>query len=372
MPSPRRSRYTGRLANLRASCYAPGSSSAGSLGRNDMTDIELGLHPAVAIFERYDFKYPTAWRLHDRQRQDHLGECPAHVYAPGVPAMSLVRRSVQDAEQAASEGFVLAALAAWRPTQGIYRFAPALLDALLATPIVGNIPVDLLRRLPEWCVYVEINREIAGRQIRGAWAHFDASLDPRRKGSEGLCFVIDRDGGLESLSFPLRGTLDASFDIDPTHVAEQRESGLRDPRLALTEGRQYIEGLLSVLLYLCSVNAELHDPNDPARQPGRPRPRRNALGKLRIDLPKAPTVWETGTRIGAALDAARQRGEDAEDGGDVGRSKLPHIRRAHWHHYWVGSRDSIERRLELRWLHPILVGLEPGEPPPVATVRPIS
>ncbi len=47
-------------------------------------------------------------------------------------------------------------MAAWRPTQGIYRFATNLLDELWDTPVTGDLPSDLLHRLPEWCVYIEL------------------------------------------------------------------------------------------------------------------------------------------------------------------------------------------------------------------------
>ncbi|EMO24671.1 hypothetical protein LEP1GSC170_1243 [Leptospira interrogans serovar Bataviae str. HAI135] len=38
------------------------------------------------------------------------------------------------------------------------------------------------------------------------------------------------------------------------------------------------------------------------------------------------------------------------------KEKSPHIRRAHWHHFWAGSNE--ERKLILRWLPPIPVNFE--------------
>lgn len=46
-------------------------------------------------------------------------------------------------------------LATWRLGKGIYRFDADLRAALLDTPITGDIPTEVLKRLPEWCVYVE-------------------------------------------------------------------------------------------------------------------------------------------------------------------------------------------------------------------------
>lgn len=47
----------------------------------------------------------------------------------------------------------------------------------------------------------------------------------------------------------------------------------------------------------------------------------------------------------------------------------PHVRRAHWHHYWVGKGRTT---LEVRWIEPVLV--LPGDKKEVdlATVRKVN
>src|SRR3546814_11075816 len=49
---------------------------------------------------------------------------------------------------------IITALATWRMTQGIYRYDATLRDAVLQTPLDGELPTAHLYRLPEWCVYV--------------------------------------------------------------------------------------------------------------------------------------------------------------------------------------------------------------------------
>ena len=62
-------------------------------------------------------------------------------------------------------------------------------------------------------------------------------------------------------------------------------------------------------------------------------------------------VSEVGFRIGSALREYRKVHHiDGHSGGTV----RPHVRRAHWHRFWVGPRNG-ERKLELRWLEPIFV-----------------
>ena len=60
-------------------------------------------------------------------------------------------------------------------------------------------------------------------------------------------------------------------------------------------------------------------------------------------------VWLVWRSLGARLRQAR------ENNGGEHASPRAHVRRAHWHSYWMGTRD--EQQLSLKWLHPILVGV---------------
>ena len=84
---------------------------------------------------------------------------------------------------------------------------------------------------------------------------------------------------------------------------------------------------------------------------------------LRIFPPDRPNKWEVGYRLGAALRQAlsEHHPEECASTGTHG-SPRPHVRRAHWHTFWVGHRDLPEsRRAILRWLHPILVNVQDVE-----------
>src|SRR6266508_5510237 len=112
-----------------------------------------------------------AWLLFDtfRAGRERLGGWPDHVFCPVAGAQAIVAASPTyrgtSPHDLASEIAWLSALGAWRPTQGIYRFAPALLDALWSTPVTGDLPVEVLHRLPEWCVYLELGKEVDGAEI---------------------------------------------------------------------------------------------------------------------------------------------------------------------------------------------------------------
>src|SRR5690606_5654908 len=79
---------------------------------------------------------------------------------------------------------VIVAAATWRISQGIYRFDPDLYKALIQPPLHGNLPCDLLKRLPEWCIYIETIPDLDAvqsgqRYILGFWVHLE--YDPYHK-----------------------------------------------------------------------------------------------------------------------------------------------------------------------------------------------
>jgi hypothetical protein len=74
--------------------------------------------------------------------------------------------------------------------------------------------------------------------------------------------------------------------------------------------------------------------------------------------PDRPTHWEVGYRLGAALRRASAERSSEEPTGTHSRPR-PHIRRAHWHSYWVGKWNEPDARaVVLKWLPPIAVTVQ--------------
>ena len=114
--------------------------------------------------------------------------------------------------------------------------------------------------------------------------------------------------------------------------------------------------LVSLVLYLCSQAAEIKEAGAGKRVPTRPKPQKTKKG-MRIFAPDHPSRWEVGYRLGAALRQALSEHEPAEPTG-THASPRPHIRRAHWHSFWVGKKDQPDARsVTLKWLPPIPVNV---------------
>ncbi len=122
-------------------------------------------------------RYPDAWRAVERYRQMRGQDVPAWpgwCYVPMAGAASIVRDG-SDAPLSDEESSwvgIVAALAAWRATQGIYRWHPEILSAVWTTPLDGEIPVEVLYRLPEWCAYLE-TPSVGPAALQGAYVHLE-------------------------------------------------------------------------------------------------------------------------------------------------------------------------------------------------------
>ncbi|WP_071774839.1 AcrVA2 family anti-CRISPR protein [Burkholderia ubonensis] len=254
---------------------------------------------------------------------------------------------------------LLNTLAAWRLTQGIYRFDETLFEALCATPVSGALPTDLFTRLPEWTVYVETPGFMwAGSALDGVFAQAGEIFD----GTEGLAFVLNARTDMPMFVLRLdQPSLEAAID-----VAINGDGGT-EPALS-AQMRSMLPRLVSLLLNLCSEAPEL---GDGTAIPIRPQPKRTHRG-IRMMPARRPVRWNVGTRLGASLRAAWQSTDertksDATRGSQA--SPRAHIRRAHWHTILSGPRQSPIR--SLRWLPPIPVNVT--EPDDLArTIRPVT
>ena len=143
---------------------------------------------------------------------------------------------------------------------------------------------------------------------------------------------------------------------------------------------------------MCSQAADVQEAQGQPRRPTRPQPTKTKQGP-RLFPPAQPTTWTVAYRLGAALRHAQKTAQERQEPGEAPeadpsprQAPRAHIRRAHWHTYWVnagtgyptsltywvgaGSRkDPSKAQVRVRWLPPTPVGL-PEELIP--TIRPVA
>ena len=119
-----------------------------------------------------------------------------------------------------------------------------------------------------------------------------------------------------------------------------------NPKMDLVEQLALgVKPLLSLILYICSEKPEYS-----GGIPSRPQPKRTKKG-WRIFPPLKPKIIDVGMSIGDSLRAI----SFGDDGDSSERSIRPHIRRGHWHGYWIGKKDGEDRKFIYNWLSPIPV-----------------
>ena len=314
----------------------------------------------------YAQKYPDAWKQFDDLRQgrgDDLPAWPQWCWCPLASAYAVIGAHIKQnrlpVEYVADVG-PLGALAAWRMSRGVFRFDIDFYEALWDTPIDGELPIDILFRLPEWCVYIEVPEGQDCRwfndRVLGWFVHLEWDVQEKRPE---LRFVFDMESG-RLFAFPLHldysqlqecvfAALDMSYANMPVKEL--------DSSLATQVFAEQISPFLSVLLYLCADTPDITDLHGRKEKPENPLPAKTKRG-LKVFAAGSNTSWQVGFRIGAALRGIHDRetnSENTEPSGRLHTSPKRHIRRAHWHSYWMGPRKG-PRQIVLKWLPPIPIG----------------
>ena len=139
--------------------------------------------------------YPDAWRQVDEFRAERghsLPKWPSWCFLPLAAPYSIVSADAGTSclgLDRVSDVARIGALAAWRVTQGVYRFDPAVYQEIRNTPLAGDLPCEALYRLPEWCVYIEttdMEHPSYGR-IYGAFVHLEWDANTERHESVIAC-----------------------------------------------------------------------------------------------------------------------------------------------------------------------------------------
>jgi hypothetical protein len=332
-------------------------------------------HIALDTLKRVESRHPNLWSVADDFQQKFTTGRHLDGSVFSLAEADMVSKKLQRGDGQHFDPALLGALVAWRPTKGIYRFHPELYESLIETDLEGEVPSDVLLRMPSWAVFIETPvSENMPFQLAGFWAYLSRMGKQnelvlvglwRKEGELLLECGIDPDWDILLFNLQL-GHHPVSDLTEMMFQQTARETGkdLKERTDDMRAVQDHVaSAMLSLLLYLCSEKPDISD-----WEPEQPQFK--YLGKKRRWLAsKVIREWDVGLRLGAALQSARERTEAAEGNAGNGTPVRPHVRRAHWHSFWVGKRG--EQTISLRWLPPIPVNVTdagnlPGVLHPVA------
>lgn len=307
------------------------------------------------------------YRLLQFASQQRNAFVPEWCYLP----LKYVRRYSFD-EQSCTNADILVGAYAWLKFKACFSFDQTLYDSLVNnTDDMKKIPINVLTQMPAPSVYIDLKDDDFSGVL--AYLDFDFSDETdvqKGKGEYRRSYLVltpirmSEDGivPLSSVSVPLLNMpieevwkdernffYNSCIGVAPFVVIEKAFQDM----VALFNRISYV---IPLLLYLCTERPDITKVTKRGR---------TAVEKIKTS-PQA-VRWDVGVRIGTALRLGLSRasdddGEVEEDTKDspVKRNRSPkaHIRRAHWHHFWVGKKDSNERKLVLRWMPPISVMID--------------
>jgi hypothetical protein len=269
----------------------------------------------------------------------------------------------------AAEAAELTACYIWRKQKIIYAFDETLANELSEQAkgyaYEDDLPIDVLLHPPYPCVYIHCPG-VFDKYINGffAWIEWDVNRKILEFRVSYLPTTMDR-------TFPLvlelpEPTLGQCVAATVEEIARQTKVPQKIP--AVSEINMLLTSL-NMYLYLCSDGADI--------QPNPTQAKITRRSAVIRDKFREIEAQDVGIRIGATLrkTSASQTDQNRETGVRAGShsSKRPHTRRGHWHHYWTGPKDKpSERKLILKWTHPILVGGTLGNDSDTITVFPIK
>lgn len=255
-----------------------------------------------------------------------------------------------------------ATLGAWRPTQDVVRFDDTIYDALLESDMSGNIPLNILAHFPAWSIYFETPYGFANKNSNGEISNWKGFFVTTDGDGDRLSFLFvdddfDADNRITCQSFflqlgdetspPMEKIREAYSDRIDTKGVSTGKDIASEPNLLKA---------ISLLTYVCAHGFE-DMPGALSRHVSRPQAKKTKQGWRVFPAPRA-SLRNLGASIAQRLEkaVAERKAHESRMGGTV----RPHLRRAHWHGYWMGPKKDGQI-FDVRWLPPILVAAKDEE-----------
>lgn len=237
----------------------------------------------------------------------------------------------------------IAIMTHWQACKHVFDFDDELAMHLTDTILDDDAPMSDLEMLPYPIIYVRApDLQLGLIDIDGFFAWVDDvylshndKYPTRCVSVKGLTNDIDMPN---TLYIPIDATFDAAKQDFLRFFAPMVDDEMLDAGSDLITS--YLSSVVNLMFYLCPSGQDIdvvYNPNPKSRKPRQ----------------SDATIHKVGQKLGWTLNTQRMQYDETNPPGDG--TKSPHIRRAHWHHYWIGARDSGNRKRVPRWIPPTFV-----------------
>lgn len=329
--------------------------------------MKAGTYLPLEILKETSIKFPTAWKememLHNGNGVGSIPAWPEWCYCPMAGAMAVASKQLGTYARGAYPERLnmvtwaqkIMVLAPWRLSKEVFVLDPEIETLLTEETDDTDIPSEILLRLPYPAFYVQTNNlTYCKNKLHGFFVCLE--YDTNDNSAELRLLMVYQNGTTNS--YPIHIGEKSVFDAVYKANAEGLSNLPGDTRILkdIINQKNVVQGLatdlkkiLNIVLYLLSQNAEIAP--DPEQETITKR------GKTVKDKYSEIRKWDVGYRIGTSIRMSRVSNvPDSTKEHSEHHSPRPHIRRAHWHHFWTGSKkDESSRKLVLKWLPPMTI-----------------
>lgn len=319
------------------------------------------MYAPLLLLKKITARYPNCWELVEKLRihDDASSSYPVWepwCYIPIGGTLAITQMyNFSNRSQAVDDACAMAALAPWRHDKEVFVMDEDTENLLLEQDDT-EIPSEVLLHLPYMCFYIQF---ATITEAHGVFVHLE---DDVKNGDRELRLVFVRNDGEVGTYMLHIDAQNISHSIEMTK-AQARKVELRHALHShgyVNITYQLLQDVLQLVLYVCANNADVQ-PN-PEQQSTTTNSR--VIKDRYVEIRK----WDVGVRIGDAIRAmtSTQPVNHQEKKPGTHASPRPHMRRGHWHYFWTGSKsEPSERKLVLRWVAPMPIGITGGDTPVV-------
>lgn len=263
----------------------------------------------------------------------------------------------------------------WRRHKQIYSFDSEFANVLVQSD-ASDVDTSVFEHLPYTSFYVDIPDGCITCNDKGEYlctiqGFFCSRNVPMNGAAEDLMdclmlyFVTDQNHVIACPVKVKQGvTVQESTDayLETLDYATNGDGDIREQYNEVTKMIPYLlNNATQLILYLCSMNMDIAENPEQKkiyRAPSKVSKPQDKLSEVR--------KWDVGYRIGQVIRKTKQTESENTVVGSSHKSsaKRPHSRRGHFHHFWVGKRDSEERKLIVKWIAPMYINMKFDEEMP--------
>lgn len=315
-------------------------------------------------------KYPNIWKYTEEFQSEKDLWDDSVCYFPIGASMGILQEFYNvPFPLLTKDAYIISGLAGWRIDKQVYQFDEQICNLLFQqaeNPEDLMLTTDVFKLLPSKSVYIKYPSNIINDKnnyVDGFLAWVESDMNDHSYELR-LVHIGNINGERTTITNEIihltpGKTVSDGVDEALNLVKNQNDIGnkvisdIQQDRYFINDYKMRISRDIQLVLYLCASNADIEE------NPEQSKIYRFNNGIIK-DKYREIKIYDVGYKLFDEIDTL----EEVEKGprkqsNSVGTSKSPHIRKAHWHHYWVGKEN--EKSKILKWLHPMFINPQKGK-----------